>query len=290
MVFSRFGASSVPPQALDALRLLRGWQALPAAVLVAFFITGIVGLVVRPHLVSHAGTVHYNPHTLLSIAGYFASHLVPASLIGIAIGWALARIVSGTPRPLRYAAYLIMAAWFIPAIASYFSVYRGGVLSFFPVTLFPSPAGGVDMWSWIVGDSSVSIVRTEPFFLADDLGALTHLFKVLFLTTIPIACTFLVMTFKYSFVFSNQPRVSTAVQAVPRHACLGTLAARRHPRSMAPYVAFTCLVSLSLVVLAVLQNNIFSREFIGPFESLIHLGLIGAWEPHGRTVGSAGKR
>ena len=209
--------------AFDVLRMLKGWQAIPAAILAVYLVVGLFvapdwnssvrldgGKVVHdiPPLGTHPDSgkllilgVDYRDLDLfeyiLLVASRIARYALPAALLGLAVGWVAAYVASRLSRRLRYVAYAGMAAAFIPSVVSGFDL-RDLDLALFPVWFH---YGGQLLALPIIElqpDSGTNHRITYSWFDSFAIPA----FKIVRITVqaVPaMVCAFLIMTFRYSY-------------------------------------------------------------------------------------------
>ena len=241
--FPRYSHRSVWSQAAGALRALKGWQAIPAAILAVYLLVGILVPIDWESIrasgshtdgVPPLGRDAESGELLLLGSDYrgidlfdyvlwgayqVALYAVPATLIGMAVGWAAAWGVSTLSRRLRYASYAVLAAVFIPAAVSTLDLKE------FDLSLFPlwidggwrvyltddiliqfQYIGGIELYTYSHGEGWILDRAFSWFRLIRPRGVET------ILLAFPAAlCSFLIMTiFKYSRAFTDrasfQPR------------------------------------------------------------------------------------
>lgn len=228
---------SVWSQAAGTLHTLKGWQAIPAAILAVYLLVGILVPIdwesVRAsgsHTdgVPPLGRDPESGELLLLGSDYrgidlfdyvlwgayqVALYAVPATLIGMAVGWAAAWGVSTLSRRLRYAAYAVLATVFIPAAVSTLDLKE------FDLSLFPlwidggwrvyltddiliqfQYIGGIELYTWSHGEGWILDRAFSWFRLIRPRGVET------ILLAFPAAlCSFFIMTiFKYSRAFTDR--------------------------------------------------------------------------------------
>lgn len=235
---------SVWSQAAGTLRIFKGWQAIPAAILAVYLLVGILVPIdwesVRAsgsHTdgVPPLGRDAESGELLLLGSDYrgidlfdyvlwgayqVALYAVPATLIGMAVGWAAAWGVSTLSRRLRYAAYAVLAAVFIPTVVSTIDVNELDV-SLFPIRI----RIWIDQYLSFLGDthiflsyndSRISVSSYSAHWILEHplpgptVEAIGRIASIIMLAVPAAVCSFLIMTiFKYSRTPANQSSVQS---------------------------------------------------------------------------------
>ena len=243
--FPRYSHRSVWSQAVRTLRALKGWQAIPATILAVYLLVGILVPIdwesVRAsgsHTdgVPPLGRDAESGELLLLGSDYrgidlfeyvlwgayqVALYAVPATLIGMAVGWAAAWGVSTLSRRLRYASYAVLAAVFIPTVVSTIDVNELDI-SLFPVRVW---VDDYPLEISILGDTHILLsyndsrisvssysanwVLEHPL-LGPTVDAIGSIASVIMLAVPAAVCSFLIMTiFKYSRAPASQSSVQS---------------------------------------------------------------------------------
>ena len=109
--------------AAGGVLLFRGWQAVPAAVLIVYLVGGLFAPSSIP-MRDFPGSYTFGRDTvesILFISSRIGRFAIPATAIGVAVGCGVAWALSRTPRYVTYPAYAVLVVSGLPTIALAFS-------------------------------------------------------------------------------------------------------------------------------------------------------------------------
>ena len=222
--------------------MLKGWQAVPAAFLAVYLLIGLV-VATLTSLLSQPNVLHdwLTENRILYLSSQVARYALPAALLGGVVGWATACSVSRMPRPMRYVAYVVLAAVFLPAVVSIYDSIPG--LKLFPFSIY---------------FHSITRQSAELF----DIRLTTDVVRLLLLATAASVWTFLIMTFRYSLDPRDRIRTQSPESDGAASSTTRVLAGSRGDRAVL-WVVLSFVASLGLLFLTMLlvtSDEILSRQ------------------------------
>ena len=196
--------------------LFRRWWTAPAAILFIYMVAGLLAPSEMTSRYPRSG-VSDTVESILFVASRIERYAIPASVLGIIIGFGMALGLSRMPRHARYTAYVAVASLSAPIVVLSFSTEaHEGYHHVFPLVEF--------------------------------FRHLKYGYGVLILAIVAALCAFCIANLRYSGVFS-EPTSASSQDAANAASSLGLLFSRRSWS----WVGLCFFASLSLTIVAIWQ-------------------------------------